>query len=377
MKAFVATLILLALACAWWVWAKFFSRQSTPPVSAPKENVYAANVSGNVAAAGRDVHQTIYQAPPFVTASPQAPQRAEFFYNPERSKITFRFGHVPAFDKTCAIVDLLLHFDNRGNGPAYNLAADIHGCWIHDEPPRAVRIDRIEPTLDKILQGDGRSLNFAFSRPAGTSQPDGTGFLTLNTRKDILVVLIEITFTQTAGSEDVCKNDPIWLTWTPQRHTDIVSTTHSDVAIARPAIDRIRQGGIDRTEREPQSVFVALDELKEMEHEGQKMLDRMFLHGDFPTLPELGDFLSRTLAAARQKVFAPRVTAKEIGKFQKEWDETELLQQKAMLYDAGFLKDDSPDSNKLGTVDLLYSRVQRLKELIAFIEDDSATPPAS
>jgi hypothetical protein len=64
-------------------------------------------------------------------------------------------------------------------------------------------------------------------------------------------------------------------------------------------------GKITPPEREPQVVAVALDELKDMEREGERMLDNAFLHGQFPTLQELGKYRAKTLAAVRQKVFAP------------------------------------------------------------------------
>lgn len=126
--------------------------------------------------------------------------------------------------------------------------------------------------------------------------------------------------------------------------------------------------------RDPQAICVAHDELREMQHEGESMLDRIFLHGHFPTLQEAAEYQARTLAAARQQVFAPHVGIKELTKFQKEWDEMELLEQKAQLHDAGFLPAPLINPYAIVLFDMLYGRVQRLKELIAFIEGDSAMP---
>jgi hypothetical protein len=67
MKLFLATLVLLALSCAWWLWARHSSKH---PVELHKQkDISAGTVSAsNVASAGRDVHQTIYHGPSICAA---------------------------------------------------------------------------------------------------------------------------------------------------------------------------------------------------------------------------------------------------------------------------------------------------------------------
>ena len=62
LPAFIGTLILLVAACIWWL--------LTPKPKEPKPEISAVgqNVSGNVASAGRDVHQNIYHG---VQATPR------------------------------------------------------------------------------------------------------------------------------------------------------------------------------------------------------------------------------------------------------------------------------------------------------------------
>lgn len=58
--AFYYTVPLLILAWIWWLWAHFRKPKRGPE---PQQNVSAKSVSGsNIASAGRDVHQNIYQS---------------------------------------------------------------------------------------------------------------------------------------------------------------------------------------------------------------------------------------------------------------------------------------------------------------------------
>ena len=226
--AFGVTMLLLLGACIWW----WLSPKTTTPVSDPAaQNIKSSKIIGsNVASARRDVHQHIYQ--PFRDLE----KLADFVYDGGSSKINFGFVMDAKANKPRGEINLELRFMNKGEGIAHNIGADIHGCWIHDESPKAVRIDH-EQTSGRVLPGEGRKLFFRFTtRYAKTTR----GQLTLHSHKDILVMLIEIIFSKLPTSPEVCRNEPIWLTWTPQIPTALCDSKQSEVQIARLAIDKSR-----------------------------------------------------------------------------------------------------------------------------------------
>src|SRR6266568_7832734 len=203
-------------------WA--LSARSTIPTEISSQKIRGSEISGStVASAGRDVHQHIYQ--PFPSDSEKI---ADFIYEGSSSNVKFGFGIEAGTNKPRAKVHLHLRFVNKGNGIAHNIGANVYGCWIHEEPPRALIIDHIEPISGRVTSGEGRSIKLEFNRYAGI---DG-GHLTLHARKDILVMLFEITFSKLPASSEVCKNEPIWLTWTPQVTTALCDSKQSEVQIA-------------------------------------------------------------------------------------------------------------------------------------------------
>ena len=207
-------------------------KKGTPITETASQKIRSSEISGsNVASAGRDVHQHIYQ--PFPSDSEKI---ADFIYDGSSNNIKFGFGIEAKTNKPRAEVHLHLRFVNKGNGIAHNIASDVYGCWMHEEPPRACLIDHIEPIAGRVTPGEGRSIKLEFNRYAGI---DG-GHLTLHSRKDILVMLFEITFSKLPASSEVCRNEPIWLTWTPQINTALCDSKQSEVQIARLAIDNIR-----------------------------------------------------------------------------------------------------------------------------------------
>ena len=119
------------------------------------------------------------------------------------------------------------------------------------------------------------------------------------------------------------------------------------------------------SDRETQGASVALDELKKMLRQGEKMVDR-FSDGEHPTLEEITEYRSTTLAAAKWRVFE-RVTLEDIERFEEDWDEKEVLLKKAALLDAGRLPRFAIDPEGFLAFDRLYGRVERLRELIGVI----------
>jgi hypothetical protein len=120
------------------------------------------------------------------------------------------------------------------------------------------------------------------------------------------------------------------------------------------------------SDRDPQPGIVALDELKELLSEGETIFSRYDVKQE-PTRGEVDDYRLKTRACARQKALAAVVSIKDLALFEESYERDHeiqygLLQKKVELLDAGFEGFDGD------TFDLLYERIERLKQLIATIE---------
>jgi hypothetical protein len=116
-----------------------------------------------------------------------------------------------------------------------------------------------------------------------------------------------------------------------------------------------------------QPAVVAFDLLRELLREGEKMVSRCY-HGDeYPSRDEVEDYRTRTLGAARKKALTDVVSLKDISRFEEPWDEDDVLRKKAELFDMGRLPDAIINVFDHVSFERLYSRVQRLRELIAKI----------
>jgi hypothetical protein len=66
----------------------------------------------------------------------------------------------------------------------------------------------------------------------------------MNVRRNILTILVEISFRVGSSDGPIYANEPIWLTWTPSIRDRMTDATEADVAIAGPAIDRIKDDSV-------------------------------------------------------------------------------------------------------------------------------------
>ena len=130
-----------------------------------------------------------------------------------------------------------------------------------------------------------------------------------------------------------------------------------------------KKGELDPT-RAPQPVIVAIDELKSLLYEGERLVGRFQEDSVKPTFPEVEDWRKRTRDCARQNVLATEslVGAKDLLKLEKPWDEGELLRIAAKFVDYGCLRAD--DSVGLAVFKHLWGSVQRLRQLITKIEGE-------
>jgi hypothetical protein len=129
--------------------------------------------------------------------------------------------------------------------------------------------------------------------------------------------------------------------------------------------------------KEPQPVIVAIDELKSLLHEGERLVGRFQEDSIKPTFPEVEDWRKRTRECARQKVLATEnlVRAKDLLRLEKPWHEDELLRIAAKFVDHGCLLAD--DSVGIAVFKHLWGSVERLKELIAKIEGEELPATAT
>ena len=104
---------------------------------------------------------------------------------------------------------------------------------------------------------------------------------------------------------------------------------------------------------DPQAA-AAIDELKALLNEGERLVSRFQIDSVKPTFPEIEEWRQKARDHARQNVLTNFVGPKDLAKFDTGWDEGELLRGLAVL------------KHLCGAVD-------RLKELIAKIEAKNAT----
>jgi len=134
-------------------------------------------------------------------------------------------------------------------------------------------------------------------------------------------------------------------------------------------VHRKEKGKAVAKPKEPQPVIVAIDELKSLLYEGERFVGRFQEDSVKPSFQEVDDWLKRTRNCARQNVLANLVTPKDLAKFEKRWDEGEVLRITAKFFDHGCFADGSPE---MATFQHLWGHVQRLKGLIAKIEGEEA-----
>jgi hypothetical protein len=141
--------------------------------------------------------------------------------------------------------------------------------------------------------------------------------------------------------------------------------------LARTSSKKKADGSIQP--KEPQPVIVAIDELKALRDEAERLVNRFQIDSVKPTFGEVEDWRKRTLDCARQNVLATEklVGAKDLLRLEKPWDEREWLQILAEFVDSGCLRAD--DSTGIAVFKRLWGNVERLKELIAKIETEEPT----
>ncbi len=121
--------------------------------------------------------------------------------------------------------------------------------------------------------------------------------------------------------------------------------------------------------KQPQPVIVAIDELKSFLYEGEILVGRFQDDSTKPTFQEVEDWRTRMLECAQQNVLATDglVTAKDYIRLKKKWDEGEVLTTTANFVDHGCFAN---GSTHMAVFQHLWGQVERLKEVIAKIEDE-------
>ena len=128
--------------------------------------------------------------------------------------------------------------------------------------------------------------------------------------------------------------------------------------------------------KEPQPVIVAIGELKSLLYEGERLVGRFQEDSIKPTFQEVEDWRNRMLECAQQNVLTTEslVTAKDIIRLKKKWDQDDLLRIGAKFVAYGCVEANSTD---LAVFQHLWGSVERLKQLIAKIEAEESDADAS
>jgi hypothetical protein len=257
--AFFCTVPLLILAILWWLWAHFKTPKTKPEV--PRAILSAGDITNStIATAARDVHQTIYHHSP-----PLAPEvkleLPDFYYHGAGSIITLRPLIPPGKSYSVAVIQCRLEFTNGGQATAYNLTAETYGCWIHDEPPRAMLID-VAKSVGRTPPNQGKSIEFLAEREWDSR----TGFHSLNIRKNQLTILVEISFRVGSSDGPIYANEPIWLTWTPEVRDRMTDATEADVAIASRLIGGLKARGDKSRQPEPTAKQATRTKIEEIDN---------------------------------------------------------------------------------------------------------------
>ncbi|MEY2518547.1 MAG: hypothetical protein QOF24_306 [Verrucomicrobiota bacterium] len=161
--------------------------------------------------------------------------KPDFFYQGNGSEISIQWRMPPGAARALAVITFLLRFENRGQATAYNIGSKLYGCWIHDDPPRAVLIDQVN-SVGRTAVSESKNLGFSADRKS--ERPTGTHIL--NIHKNILVVLVEISFRLGLDDPVIHHNAPIWLTWTLAVRDRMTDSTETDLSIAKPLIDDLK-----------------------------------------------------------------------------------------------------------------------------------------
>jgi hypothetical protein len=125
---------------------------------------------------------------------------------------------------------------------------------------------------------------------------------------------------------------------------------------------------------EASPLLVAHDDLKEFLHEGERML--VDFHTDRrPTYESVNGYIERVRTCAKRRVF--NLSQKEWDRFEAPLEgekEGELIMKKAELEDAGLMPSVIIDPYPTMGFDRLYIRVERLRELLAFMTGQYQEP---
>ena len=232
--AFYCTIPLLILAILWWLLAHF-KGQKKRAESEPQASTVAHDVTHSaIATAARDVHQTIHHHALPIT--PEIKQELpDFFYDGNGSAVSVRAFVPPGGNRSLAEVKFNLRFVNRSSATAYSLGYEIYGCWIHDEPLKAIKIDTAT-SVGRTFSGEAKHAVLFATREWETP----TGIHSLNIRKNHIVILVEINFRVGSSEGPIRKNEPIWITWTPELRQTTGDSTLADIGVAKPLIDELK-----------------------------------------------------------------------------------------------------------------------------------------
>jgi hypothetical protein len=120
----------------------------------------------------------------------------------------------------------------------------------------------------------------------------------------------------------------------------------------------------------PQPVIVALDELKALLYEGQRLVGIFQEDPVKPTFAEVDNWRKRTRDCARQNTLSSVVTARDLLALERPWDEGKVLRATANFLDYGCFAD---GSTEMAVFQHLWGSVQRLEQLMTKIESEAAS----
>jgi len=143
----------------------------------------------------------------------------------------------------------------------------------------------------------------------------------------------------------------------------------SGIAIAKLSGTSKKTNGLKQPS-EPQPVIIAVDELKTLLYEGERLVGRFQEDSVKPTFGEVDDWRKRTRDCARQNTLASLVKPKDLLRLEKQWEQGELIRITAKFLDHGCF---AYGSVEMAVFEHLWGSVERLKELIAKIESEEST----
>jgi hypothetical protein len=143
-----------------------------------------------------------------------------------------------------------------------------------------------------------------------------------------------------ASAWALLSNEP-FAVWVPRQHfpnfpfsplwiTGPIGTVLLIMILLSIRSDKRKAEPVTVSPIDPQAA-VAIDELKALLIEGERLVSRFQLDSVKPTFPEVEEWRQKARDRARQNVLTNFVGSKDLAKFDTAWDEGELLRDLAVL----------------------------------------------